>query len=950
MDSNHLAPAAPAAASRIKMKERTMRIAQEQQQALAARLKRNNLEMPPFEFLELIGKGAFGRVFKANDLTRKKVVALKVVDVDPHDFKAPTIEKDESIQTVLHEIKILTQLRDSKAKNINLIIDAFPIHSQLWIVTDYCPGGSLHTLMQGVGHKLEEDYIIPVARELAVALEAIHAAGIIHRDVKAANVMIHENGSLQLIDFGVSGLLQTGNDKRSTIIGTPHWMPPEMTSQMFIQKPSASYGNEVDVWAYGCTLFEIATGAPPYAKAAIGRILTMMHKRSAPTLKEDDFSDGLVDLVNRMMKSSPQERPSMKDVLKHDYLFGTEQDFPTRSLANLVKRYYRWEYSGGQRASLFMPGGAEAAEFPTMADDDDQWNFSTTVNFDAQNNSDPYLADQQNVPSAIDLNFDFDDGSTPLPRANGNTPQTRNPITTLHKPKSSLNLSFNMSDNIDISESTVSLDRKENGRTAAREHTTKGNSERGEKSLASIFDPNAPDYQYGEAADSADSPNVTPTAPRLEVSKPTLDRSKSDLPLRNATSGLAVHKEVDKSGLVKPPSIELANVNTIKANRINSRSGQSQERSSLSDNEGASTDFAESSKRATMEWTFAAAQQTPIETTLPARPAQRGTLDWSFATAGTVTEDEPDRGLPPIRPPLRHQATAPVGVHDTRPTSVLDMDALLYPSDSSFDDSSALNTAAPSDDESYAAYDLSDAQAPIEEMDPLDIPVEEGDDDDDDEAPEAHPQSSLMAPLKLKMMMEKEMVFTYQIDPDLAEEIIIGDWADPNDLTHGNEAYAEDCVEDWLERQFPRRARHLNIALRREIMDARLEVFSKYLRGDYPFERYVTKYDNECLGQPYESSGEDDEGEATEREDEQDPIPKPPALDLAALAPEASDEVLEAEFKKQVGHYVHDVLPCVKRKLEKAKAELEEQDGDEETGDTEGDEGGQGDDEAGDEV
>lgn len=80
-------------------------------------------------------------------MTRKKVVALKVVDVDPHDFKVHFLEKDESIQTVLHEIKILTQLRDSNAKNINLIIDAFPIHSQLWIVTEYCPGGSLHTLV-----------------------------------------------------------------------------------------------------------------------------------------------------------------------------------------------------------------------------------------------------------------------------------------------------------------------------------------------------------------------------------------------------------------------------------------------------------------------------------------------------------------------------------------------------------------------------------------------------------------------------------------------------------------------------------------------------------------------------------------------------------------------------------------------------------------------------------
>lgn len=78
------------------------------------------------------------------------MVALKVLDVDPQDFKVHYLEKDDSIQSVLHEINILTQLRDSGAKNINLFIEAFSIHSQLWIVTEYCPGGSLHTLVSQV--------------------------------------------------------------------------------------------------------------------------------------------------------------------------------------------------------------------------------------------------------------------------------------------------------------------------------------------------------------------------------------------------------------------------------------------------------------------------------------------------------------------------------------------------------------------------------------------------------------------------------------------------------------------------------------------------------------------------------------------------------------------------------------------------------------------------------
>ncbi|KAL8979481.1 MAG: hypothetical protein Q9177_006133, partial [Variospora cf. flavescens] len=630
MDGNFLAPVAADSPVVTKQKERTRQIAREQQQALAARLKKNNLEMPPFEFLELIGKGAFGRVFKANDLKRNKVVALKVVDVDPHDFKVHVLEKDESIQTVLHEIKILTQLRDSNAKNINLILDAFPIHSQLWIVTEYCPGGSLHTLLQGVGSKLEEKYIIPVARELAIALKAIHAANIIHRDVKAANVMIHENGSLQLIDFGVSGLLQTSNDKRSTIIGTPHWMPPEMSSQLANTGPPpvGGYATEIDVWAYGCTLYEIATGNPPYHKAEPGRKLTMMLKRSAPTLKQRDFSDGLIDLVEYIMKTSPQDRPSMDAILQHPYLLGTEEDYPTKSLADLVKMYYRWEYSGGQRLSLFMPGGAAAAAFPTEEDDDGEWNFSTTMNFDAQ-----HTADSVNI----------------------NAPQAGAPKRyASHKPSSSLNFAFSMSDTPEQDdrgfEVTVTASHDKPASTAI----PGGNVERGEKSLLAIFNPCAP-----------------------EVTKPPLDRSLSDLPLRNASSGIAVHKEVNKSTTVKTPSIDLSSVDTIKANRRN-RSGLSLDKLGAADRED-TPKLSESTKRATMEWSFATAQEAPadeVPVPVSTRQAQRGTLDWSFATAGTVHEEDPEEDSLRVRPPLRHMATQPIGKLDPRPQSVLDLDEL----------------------------------------------------------------------------------------------------------------------------------------------------------------------------------------------------------------------------------------------------------------------------------
>jgi serine/threonine protein kinase len=142
--------------------------------------------------------------------------------------------------------------------------------------------------MRGTGGKLEDRFIVPIARELAEALKAIHEAGIIHRDVKgnykftwpskglrcvpsnskenkltrctrclAANVMIHENGSLQVIDFGVAGVLQTKLDKRTTVIGTPHWMAPELHKA--IGREGLNYGTEVSsVVLYACRFSRVS--------------------------------------------------------------------------------------------------------------------------------------------------------------------------------------------------------------------------------------------------------------------------------------------------------------------------------------------------------------------------------------------------------------------------------------------------------------------------------------------------------------------------------------------------------------------------------------------------------------------------------------------------------------------------------------------------------------------
>ena len=184
-----------------------VRLAQAQQQAVAEKCKRSKRPVPGYSFDELIGKGSFGRVYKgqvfarlsflvfANLVSRRqlstsKVVAIKVLDIDDADFQAFGDSKDEQIRDFNREIRILRQAQESGAQNLNQMIEALPVHSQLWMVCEYCPGGSVKTLMRATEDKLSEKFIIIVARELAKALKGLHEAGIMHRDVKGKSKLL----------------------------------------------------------------------------------------------------------------------------------------------------------------------------------------------------------------------------------------------------------------------------------------------------------------------------------------------------------------------------------------------------------------------------------------------------------------------------------------------------------------------------------------------------------------------------------------------------------------------------------------------------------------------------------------------------------------------------------------------------------------------------------------
>ncbi|KAL7974494.1 serine/threonine protein kinase, STE family, PAK/STE20-related [Trichoderma sp. SZMC 28014] len=330
-------------------------------------------EAPPYQLLELIGKGSFGRVYKARSTNKQKaqLVSVKVISIEEGDGIQPGAA--DTLGDIIKEVNTLKLLSNTGARNVNAVLDTHLVGQSVWMVTEYCAGGSVASLMRPTSG-LAERWIVPILREVAEALFWVHKQGIIHRDIKCANVLITEAGGVQLCDFGVAGIMETKFDKRSTITGTLHWMAPELFD------PHVAYGIEVDIWAFGSMAYEIANGLPPNATARINiQQFGAYLKQHRPRLQGDRFSENLKNLIAFCLVEDPKRRPPIEEVQRHPYIFNTQDRYPTVSLSRLVADYKYWESQGGSRQSLFSAGGAQGPRMDRSPVRQSGWDFG---NFD----------------------------------------------------------------------------------------------------------------------------------------------------------------------------------------------------------------------------------------------------------------------------------------------------------------------------------------------------------------------------------------------------------------------------------------------------------------------------------------------------------------------------------------------------------------------------------------
>lgn len=262
----------------------------------------------------------------------------------------------------------------SKHPNVLRVYGSFVNGSKLYIVTPYLAAGSCLDIMKTTfPDGLDEVSIATILRQALEGIIYLHKNGHIHRDVKAGNLLMDQQGTVLLADFGVSSSLAENGDVRKTFVGTPCWMAPEVMEQ-------AGYDYKADIWSFGITSLELATGHAPFAKFPPMKVLMMTLSNAPPTLDRENskhkYSRAFKDMVDSCLQKDPNKRPSAEKLLLHPFFKqAKKRDY-------LVKSILAYVLPLDQRPHKKLP--QKHISFEST----EQWDFDTQSD-DEKSDSDP---------------------------------------------------------------------------------------------------------------------------------------------------------------------------------------------------------------------------------------------------------------------------------------------------------------------------------------------------------------------------------------------------------------------------------------------------------------------------------------------------------------------------------------------------------------------------------
>ncbi|XP_074855317.1 STE20-like serine/threonine-protein kinase isoform X1 [Carettochelys insculpta] len=293
-------------------------------------------DLNPEDFWEIIGElgdGAFGKVFKAQNKETKVLAAAKVIDT----------KSEEELEDYMVEIDILASCDHP---NIVKLLDAFYYENNLWILIEFCAGGAVDAVMLELERPLTEPQIKVVCKQTLEALNYLHENKIIHRDLKAGNILFTLDGDIKLADFGVSAKNTRTIQRRDSFIGTPYWMAPEVV--MCETSKDRPYDYKADVWSLGITLIEMAQIEPPHHELNPMRVLLKIAKSDPPTLAQPSrWSSDFKDFLRKCLEKNVDARWSTAQLLQHPFVTVTSNK-PVRELIAEAKAEVTEEVEDGK--------------------------------------------------------------------------------------------------------------------------------------------------------------------------------------------------------------------------------------------------------------------------------------------------------------------------------------------------------------------------------------------------------------------------------------------------------------------------------------------------------------------------------------------------------------------------------------------------------------------------